>query len=195
LVNGKIKLTAQPTLMVIPRTYAGNKANITFLVFIPTKFAELIEMRLNAHKGKVTKQTKIGEADNAREIYYKMKTLLRHPAIGFNGRPYLLRKYADGILDRITKRFNDEDTKEFLMGHKGRVSAIYQTTGLTKEREDELRTMYVSACDKWISANIFEAVDQEGSGKIEMLITYSQQIAELTNTSSRRLGKHSEAAS
>lgn len=178
IVDGRIRLTAKPTLMVIPRTYTGNKANITFLVFIPTKLAELTEMLLNTN-GKVTPETKISKSDNVRDVYYKMKTLLRHPAIGFNGRPYLLRKYADSILDRITRIYNDEDFKEFLMGHKGKISAVYQVTGLTKEKERELRDMYAKACDKWISENIFETVSQEESDKSEMLIAYSEQIVDI----------------
>lgn len=83
IVNGKIKLTAKPTLMVIPRTYAGNKRNITFLVFIPTQLAELTELLLNTN-GEVTPETKISTSDNVRDVYYKMKTLLTHPTVDFN---------------------------------------------------------------------------------------------------------------
>jgi len=39
--------------------------------------------------------------------------------------------------------------------------------------------MYVNACDKWISQNIFETASQEEIDRSEMLIAYSQQIAEL----------------
>lgn len=128
-----------------------------------------------------TKHVKAGfKSDNYREVYYKIKCLFRHPSIRFNGRPYLLRKYADRIPDRITKIYNDEDTKEFLMRHNGKISSIYQITGLTKEREKELRDMYVNACDRWISRNIFETASQEEIDKAETLIIYSQQIAELS---------------
>lgn len=90
-----------------------------------------------------------------------------------------MRKYADRILDRITKIYNDEDLKEFLMGHKGKISAIYQVTGLTEERENELREMYVNACDRWISRNIFETASREEIERAKMLIEHSQQIAEI----------------
>lgn len=180
IADRRLSFTVKPPLMIIPRTYAGNKANITFMVFIPTKLAELLEMQLNT-KGNVTAETKISKCDNYRDVYYKIRCLFKHPSINFSGRPYLLRKYADRILDRITKIYNDEDTKEFLMGHKGKISAIYQTTGLTEEREKELRDMYVDACDRWISRNIFETASQEEIDKSEMLIAYSQQIAELDN--------------
>ena len=178
IIDGKLSLIAKPPLMMIPRAYAGNKANITFMIFIPTKLAELLEMHLNT-KGNVTAETKVSECGNARAVYHKIKCLFRHPSINFTGRPYLLRKYADRILDRITKTYNDEDLKEFLMGHKGKISAIYQVTGLTKEREKELREMYVNACDKWISRNIFETASQEEIDKAEMLIAFSQQIAQI----------------
>lgn len=178
IIDGNFTFTVKPPLMIIPRAYAGNKANITFFVFIPTKLAELLEMQLNINNN-VTAETKISKSDNYRDIYYKIRCMFEHPSISFKGRPYLLRKYADRILDRITKIYNDEDTKEFLMGHKGKVSAIYQTTGLTEEKEKELRDMYVTACDKWISQNIFETTSQEEVDRSEMLIAYSQQLAEL----------------
>ena len=44
--NGNLSLV-KPTIMIIPREIEGNKANITFMVFIPTRLAELIELRLN----------------------------------------------------------------------------------------------------------------------------------------------------
>jgi len=178
IVDCKFRFTVKPPLMIIPRTYAGNKANITFIVFIPTKLADLLEMQSNTC-GNVTTETKISECGNTRAVYFKIKRLFNHPSIDFKGRPYLLRKFADRILDRVTKIYNDEDTKEFLMGHKGKISAIYQVTGLTKERENELRDMYVNACDRWISRNIFETASQEEIERAEMLIAYSQQIAEI----------------
>jgi integrase len=174
----KLRFTVKPPLMVIPRTCAGNKGNITFMVFIPTRLAQLLELLLNAND-KVTRDTKISQSPSYHSIYCKIKRLFKHPSMRFAGRPYLLRKFADRVLDRITMLYNDEDTKEFLMGHKGRVSAIYQTTGLTNERESELRAMYVHACDRWISQHIFETVSQEQIDNGELLITYSQQIAEL----------------
>lgn len=178
IVEGDFRCPMKPPLIMIPRTYSGNKANITFMVFIPTKLAELLEMQLKTD-GNVTAETSISTSDNYPEVYYRIRCLFKHPSIAFEGRPYLLRKYADKILDRTTKTYNDEDTKEFLMGHKGKISATYQTTGLTEERENELRDMYVNTCDKWISRNIFETASQEETDKSEMLIAYSQQIAEL----------------
>ena len=178
IVDGKLRFTVTPPLLIIPRTYAGNKGNITFIVFLPTKLAELIEMQLNTND-KVTPETKISESDNKAEIYYKIKCLFKHPSINFNGRPYLLRSYADRILERITHQFNEEDFKEFLMGHRGKISAIYQIKALTKEDEEKYREMYVKSCDKWISQNIFETVSHEEIDKGEMLIAYSQQIVDI----------------
>ncbi len=169
IIDGALRFTTKPPLMIIPRAYAGNKGNITFLAFIPTRLAELLEMQLKINE-RVTLETKISKSDNNREVYYKIKCLFKHPSIRFNGRPYLLRKYADRILDRITKIYNDEDMKEFLMGHKGKISAIYQITGLTKEKEKELRDMYVKACDEWIDENIFEMRSKEEIDKAELII-------------------------
>ncbi len=82
----------------------------------------------------------------------------------------MLRSYADKILERITRQYNEEDLKEFLMGHKGRVSAIYQIKGLTEEDEKLYRNMYVKACDEWINANIFEVCNNQAfkSEKIDL---------------------------
>jgi len=167
--NGEFRFTVNPPIMIIPRRYKGNKGNITFMVFIPTKLAELIEIQLNT-KRIVSEDAKISPSRDARAIWYKMKTLLRHPSVNFIGRPYLLRSYADDINDRITLMFNDEDFKEFLMGHKSRMSAIYQLRGLTTEKEAKYREMYVNACDKWINANIFETFNNQTSenAKIEL---------------------------
>lgn len=175
IVDGTFRFTKKPVIMFIPRTYKGNKGNITFLVFIPTQVADRIELQLNTNT-KITSQTKISESDNVREVYYKMKTLLMHPAINFNGRPYLLRSYADGILDRITKLFNDEDFKEFLMGHRGKLSAIYQIRGLTDEKEKEMRDMYVKACDRWINENIFEMALHEDIERAKLLSDMARQL-------------------
>ena len=186
IVDGKLRFTVRPPLMIIPQTYAGNKGNITFMVFIPSKLAELVEMQLNAND-KITPETRISESDNKAEIYYKIKCLFKHPSINFKGRPYLLRSYADRILERITHQFNEEDFKEFLMGHRGKISAIYQIKALTKEDEERYREMYVEACDKWISQNIFETVSREKIDKGEMLIAYSQQIADIDQDKLRPL--------
>lgn len=158
--NGKLTLT-KPAIMVVPRIdpetkkpLKGNKGNISFMVFIPTRLCELIELRLNHNHAHVTLDTHLSASPNAKEVYYKIKTI--YAQIGFKGRPYLLRSYADGILDAITRIFHDEDFKEFLMGHKGKISAVYQIKGITQEAEDKYRGMYVQACDSWINEHIFE---------------------------------------
>jgi hypothetical protein len=158
--DGKFRFTVKPPIMIIPRTYMGNKGNITFMVFIPTKLAELIELQLNT-KQPVTGATKISPSRDANALWYKMRKLLRHPAVNFKGRPYLLRSFADDINDHITLMFNDEDFKEFLMGHRSRMSAIYQLRGLTTEKEAKYRDMYVKACDEWINTNIFEVCNNQ----------------------------------
>ena len=158
--DGKIRLV-KPTILIIPRVnprtnkpLKGNKGNLTFMVFIPSRLAELIELWLNRESNTITKDSKLSPSDNIRDVYYKIKQI--YSKIGFKGRPYLLRSYADTVLDRITRQFNDEDFKEFLMGHKGKVSAIYQVKGLNEETEAKYRDMYVDACDNWINEYIFE---------------------------------------
>ena len=173
--EGAFRFTKKPALAYVPRTYKGNKANITFMVFIPTQLCDRIELFLNRN-GRVTKQTKLAHADNSREVYYKMKTLLTDKAVGFEGRPYLLRSYADDILMRIERIKNDRDLKEFLMGHKGKISAIYQMRGLSQEKEDEYRKMYVEACDEWINTNIFDMRSKEEIDKGSIILEMAQSL-------------------
>jgi len=173
--KGEFRFTIKPPMMIIPRTYKGNEGNISFFVFIPTKLAELIEILLNCN-GKVIKETKISRSRNARAIWYKMRVLLEHPAVNFKERPYLLRSFADDINDRITRMFNDEDLKEFLMGHKGRIGAVYQLRGLTPEKEKVYREMYTEACDEWINAHIFETRISQEKGKAELLIKFARRL-------------------
>lgn len=62
------------------------------------------------------------------------------------------------------------------MGHKGKVSAIYQIKGLTEEDEMLYRDMYVAVCDKWINENIFATYRKEDMNKAEMLIRFAKQL-------------------
>lgn len=173
--DGKFRFTAKPPMMIIPRQYKGNKANIDFMVFVPTKIAELIEIRLNRN-GKVTEDSKLSETDNAREMYYKMKRILSDPAINFNGRPYLLRSVADRILRRLVEIKNQKNLKEFLMGHKGDISAIYQMRGMPEEEEQKYRSWYVECCDKYINEQIFEIISREDRTKGSIILEMAKKL-------------------
>jgi len=170
--NGKITLH-KPTIIIIPREWEGNKGNITFFVIVPTKIAELIETWLNTHPP-VTEESKLSECDNFRDVYTKMRRILRK--IGYKGRPYMLRKYADDLLDRITYMHHDEDFKEFLMGHKGEISAVYQRKALTEEKEREYLSKYVSAVDEYINEQIFGAVTKKELDQAEMLAGFARNL-------------------
>jgi len=178
--NGKLVIDRKPALLIVTRLgedgkpRRGNKGNITFFVFVPTKICELIETRLNTGNDAATSETRIGEARSHDSIYFKVKQAYRR--VGFKGRPYLLRSYADRILERITREYNEEDLKEFLMGHKGKVSAIYQIKGLTEEDEKLYRDMHSAVCDKWINENIFGTHMKEDINKAEMLIRFAKQL-------------------
>ena len=165
--NGKISLI-KPAIMIIPREYKGNKGNITFMVFLPTRLCELIEMRLNQNHQVVALDTKISSSHNYRAVYHLIKQVYKK--IGFSGRPYLLRSFADTILERITRKYNDEDFKEFLMDHKGKISSIYQIKGLTQESEAHYRDMYLTACDTWINQQIFEMRSQSEMEKAHAVV-------------------------
>ncbi len=118
-----------------------------------------------------------------------MGKLLRHPAVNFRGRPYLLRSFAVDINDHITLMFNDEDFKEFLMGHRSRMSAIYQLRGLTTEKEAKYRDMYVKACDELINTNIFEVRNNQAfkSEEIDLSLLEAKLIEPIERTLDSRM--------
>jgi len=179
--NGKLVIDRRPAIMIITRLdengrpRRGNKGNITFFVFIPSKLCELIETFVNSTHDVVTPETGISDSRNVDSVHYKVKRRgLRK--IGFRGRPYLLRKFADRILEQITYKFNDEDFKEFLMGHKGKISAVYQMSGLTEEDEAKYREMYVKACDTYINEEIFGTVIRDKLLAIDALARQAKAL-------------------
>ena len=62
--------------------------------------------------------------------------------------PYRLRNYGNYLL----KKINDNDLKEKFMGHKGKISAVYQFHGINEEQEDDYRRQY-QVVDDWINEN------------------------------------------
>ncbi len=61
------------------------------------------------------------------------------------------------------------------MGHKGKVSMIYQVKGLTKEDEKTYRDMYVKACDSFINEQIFGTVTREQKTIVQALGAFAAQ--------------------
>lgn len=178
--NEKLVIDRKPAIMIITRLdesgrpRRGNKGNITFFVFIPSKLCELIETFVNSTHDVVAPDTRISDSHNVDSVHYKVKRRALRK-IGFKGRPYLLRKFADRVLERITYRFNDEDFKEFLMGHKGEISAIYQMAGLVEEDEAKYREMYVKVCDSFINERIFGTVAKEQKTVVQALGAFAAQ--------------------
>lgn len=182
--QGKLVIDRKPAIMIITRVdesgvpRRGNKGNITFFVLVPTKLCELIETFVNsraqATNTPVTADTRLADSKDDKQVYWKAKEFYRK--IGFKGRPYLLRKYADRINDAITREAHDEDFKEFLMGHKGKISAIYQVAGLTEEDETKFRDMYIAYCDGWINEHIFGTVTKEQKTVAQALSAYAVEL-------------------
>jgi hypothetical protein len=178
--NGKLVIDRKPALYIITRLdesgkpRRGNKGNISFPIFIPSRLCELIETFVNSRYEEIKPDSKLSESHNDDAVYWKVKEFYRK--IGFKGRPYLLRSYADRILDRITREFNEEDLKEFLMGHKGKLSAIYQFKAISEEEERDYRKMYVEACDSWINEHIFGMATKETISRAEMLVKFATQL-------------------
>jgi hypothetical protein len=157
--NGIARLQLKkPTLMIVPRLtdegtpLEGNKANIDFLVFIPTRFAEKIELNLSTRKLATETEmldAKLTHLDNKRDYCYIIKKYFK--MISKEGLPsYRLRNYGDFLLDKIA----DKDLKEQFMGHKGEISAVYGFRGLSTEKIAEFERLY-GVVDRFIDENIF----------------------------------------
>jgi hypothetical protein len=162
--NGKIHFTAKNPFLFVNKNYEGNKAHITFFVMLHSKITELLETALNSGDTVTAKTPLMRKYNSSDAIYQKIVSLFA--SVGFSGRPYLLRSFADKVLDRhlvsseagTEKR--DEDLKEFCMGHKGKISAIYQLKALSSEDAAQYRKMYDNV-DKWISQKVFDVVSEE----------------------------------
>ena len=127
--RGQLKFTVKNPFVFIPKEWQGNKACITFFVKLHSQVARLIEQTVNMDNETVTAKTALTSKYRA-DVNINRKVKKIYAKIGFKGRPYLLRTFADRILD---KTIGDEDLKEFMMGHKGKISAIYQFKQLTKD--------------------------------------------------------------
>ena len=155
----------RPCLVIVPAKdeqgewVRGNKAHIDFMTFIPSRITELVELNLNREPAKTDNDMELKRltcADNKRDVRYIVKKYFK--LIGKEDMsPYRLRNYADYILDRNLRE--DEDLKEFLMGHKGKISSVYQFRGLAPEKEDEFRRLYMKV-DRFIDESIFGALSE-----------------------------------
>lgn len=147
--DGKIHFNTETPFLFVNRSYEGNKARITFFVILPSKLKELLEFTLNANDP-VTPKTQLLSKDRSKTSMY-MKVTAIFKQIEFDGRPYLLRTYTDRLLD---KTMVDKDLKELMLGHKGKISAVYQFKQLTQEDRKDYTKQY-EPCDTWINENIF----------------------------------------
>lgn len=163
--NNQIELEEYCWLMVKPN-YAGNKARIHFPIILTNETANWISQHLSsrARNGeKLTGKTQLVEiptrhavGDLVRKIYQK---------IGFNGRPYLLRHYANKLMK---KAYDDAELKEWCMSHKGTISAIYDHEHYLTDEEitDYNKTIHMDKMYVYQSGNtripkLQEAVTQQ----------------------------------
>jgi len=170
LDNGKIKFTVKNPFLLVPKEYKGNKGKITFFAVVPSQITSLIEHCLNQN-GNVTPNTKIcvKYAASQTAIFLKVKEMLKQ--VEFEGRPYLLRAFGDRLFDRTIKE-QDKDLKEFMMGHKGKISAIYQMHALTQEDKDGYLKIY-AATEQWINEKVFGTRSREELTKAEIIKSFA----------------------
>ena len=87
----------------------------------------------------------------------------------------MLRKFADSILKRIETLENDRDFKEFLMLHKGEISQVYASTGISKSMEAKYTKIYMEAVNEYIDREIFEMRSKD-TGKANLLVEMARNL-------------------
>jgi len=181
LENEKIEFKTKNPFLHVPKKYEGNKGHITFFVILPSKITELVEYCLNAN-GKVTLQTPIlTKYRSYSAIFDKISRMFE--TIVFEGRPYLLRTYGDRTFD---KTLNDKDLKEFMMGHRGKISQLYQMKALTTEDKQTYLKDY-AATEKWIDENVFGVRSQEQLSQAEAVRRFAVSIGANEDVTNRLL--------
>jgi len=61
----------------------------------------------------------------------------------------------------------DTDLKEFMMGHKGTIAAVYQFKALSEEDARQYRKMFESV-DKWLNVNVFGMAAEDDYDRAKM---------------------------
>jgi integrase len=180
LQNGKIEFQNKNPFLYVNKNYEGNKAHITFFVMLHSKITELLETALNSNSEAITPKTAIMRKYNSRDsIYQKICALFA--SIGFSGRPYLLRSFADKVLDRHLvssesgQEKRDEDLKEFMLGHKGKISAVYQLKALSIEDAQQYRKMYDNV-DKWLCEKVFGMASEDAQAQAQAQARIAQKF-------------------
>lgn len=137
-INGipeRIELEQYQWIMV-KKEYEGNKGHIDFPIVLTGEVAEWLSQHLNGRirRGeKLTLQSQLIAVTSKRDVDYIVDKLFK--AVGFEGRNYLLRHFAN---KRLKAAYEDKDFKEWCMGHVGDISSIYDHEhGLSHEEIKE----------------------------------------------------------
>lgn len=122
--------------ILVKKEYEGNKGNIEFPVILSGELANWLTQHLNTRKRRgevLTLKSQLVAVTSKRDVDYIVDKLFIE--VGFKGRNYLLRHYANKRLKAATE---DKDLKEWMMGHKGDISDVYDHEhGLSHEEIEE----------------------------------------------------------
>jgi hypothetical protein len=172
--NGKFSFTVKNPFVYVQRHYEGNKAHITFFIILHSHAAELIQRSLNMLNEVNKKTTLTQRYKRENNIYDKIKEIYRK--IGYEGRPYMLRSFANNAMSRtLASGKQKDDLKEYLMGHKGAISSIYQFKALTTDDMKEYLRRYQSY-ENYINEHVLGKVSSEQLSKAEQIKRFAQSI-------------------
>jgi len=122
--------------IMVKKEYVGNKGNIEFPIILSGEIAEWLTQHLTRRKRRgevLTLKSQIVAVTSKRDVDYIVDKLFVE--VGFKGRNYLLRHYGN---KRLKRACEDKDLKEWMMGHKGDISDVYDHEhGLSHEEIQE----------------------------------------------------------
>ena len=177
-IKDKTIYLKKPTL-IVGRT--PNKGDFDFLIVLPTKLADWVETFVNtkikSNNVEEIKEIKLGNCKKLKCDHRDLNDVTNKlfKTLKLNASPYTLRSLGDTILERLTYIHNDEDLKEFMMNHTGKISATYGLKGIlkSKERQDEVLRKY-QCVEDWINENIFEVRGKAEKEKADLITDFAK---------------------
>jgi hypothetical protein len=163
---------ARNAWITVKREYEGNKGNIDFPIILTSETSAWLEQFLNMRMRngeQITPKTVLCNAFSKANVNRIIRKLFK--AVGFEGRKYLLRHYA---YKQMKLACEDYDLREWLMGHKGKVSAIY-------DHEHGLAEWEIRGYKAMVNESplLVYALNESESETVEALVKFAKAIAQI----------------
>jgi integrase len=174
-ITGKGVKLDRNAWITVKREYKGNKGNIDFPIILTSETSAWLEQFLNLRMRngeEMTPKTLLVNAHSEDNVYRIVRKAFK--AVGFEGRKYLLRHFA---YKQLKLACEDYDLREWLMGHKGKISAIY-------DHEHYLTHEEITQYKRMINEKplLIYGLNETTSEKVETLIKFARAITEISDS-------------